>query len=45
MPLPAVLVLLRPQDDFKEYKEKYSDMPYSEYQKMKREQVKKGGKK
>lgn len=32
-------------DDFKEYKEKYSDMPYSEYQKMKREQVKKGGKK
>lgn len=32
-------------DDFKEYKEKYSDMPYSEYQKMKREQAKKGGKK
>lgn len=32
-------------DDFKEYKEKYSDMPYSEYQKIKREQAKKGGKK
>lgn len=32
-------------DDFKEYKEKYSDMPYSEYQKLKREQAKKGGKK
>lgn len=32
-------------DDFKEYKEKYSDMPYSEYQNMKREQAKKGGKK
>lgn len=32
-------------DDFKEYKEKYSDMPYVEYQKMKREQAKKGGKK
>lgn len=32
-------------DDFKEYKEKYSDMPYAEYQKMKREQSKKGGKK
>lgn len=32
-------------DDFKEYKEKYSDMPYSEYQKMKREQAKKGDKK
>lgn len=31
-------------DDFKEYKEKYSDMPYSEYQKMKREE-KNGGKK
>lgn len=33
-------------DDFKEYKEKYSDMPYAEYQKMKREQIqaKKGGK-
>lgn len=30
-------------EDFKEYREKYSDMPYSEYQKMKRE--KKGGKK
>lgn len=28
-------------DDFKEYKEKYSDMPYAEYQKMKREQTKK----
>lgn len=24
-------------NDFKEYREKYSDMPYSEYQKMKRE--------
>lgn len=32
-------------DDFKEYKEKYSDMPYVEYQKMKREQSKKGAKK
>lgn len=32
-------------DDFKEYKEKYSDMPYAEYQKMKREQPKKGAKK
>ena len=32
-------------DDFKEYKEKYSEMPYVEYQKMKREQSKKGGKK
>ena len=32
-------------DDFKEYKEKYSDMPYAEYLKMKREQSKKGGKK
>ena len=31
-------------DDFKEYKEKYSDMPYAEYQKMKREQSKKGKK-
>lgn len=29
--------------DFQEYKEKYSDMPYSEYQKMKRSS--KGGKK
>ena len=27
--------------DFQEYKEKYSDMPYSEYQKMKREKNKK----
>lgn len=32
-------------DDFKEYKEKYSDMPYAEYLKMKREQPKKGAKK
>lgn len=32
-------------DDFREYKEKYSDMPYAEYQKMKREQPKKGAKK
>lgn len=32
-------------EDFKEYKEKYSDMPYVEYQKMKRDQSKKGGKK
>lgn len=32
-------------DDFKEYKEKYSDMPYAEYRKMKREQPKKGAKK
>ena len=30
-------------EDFKEYKEKYSDMPYADYQKMKR--TKKGGKK
>lgn len=30
-------------EDFKEYTEKYSDMPYAEYQKMKR--TKKGGKK
>lgn len=30
-------------EDFKEYTEKYSDMPYAEYQKMKRS--KKGGKK
>jgi hypothetical protein len=29
-------------NDFQEYKEKYSDIPYSEYQKMKRQ---KGGKK
>lgn len=29
-------------NDFKEYKEKYADVPYAEYQKMKRE--KKGGK-
>lgn len=27
--------------DFQEYKEKYADMPYSEYQKMKREKSKK----
>lgn len=32
-------------DDFKEYKEKYSDMPYTEYKKMKSEQSKKGTKK
>lgn len=32
-------------DDFKEYKEKYSDMPYAEYKKMKSEQSKKGTKK
>ncbi len=32
-------------DDFKEYKEKYSDMPYTEYKKMKSEQSKKGAKK
>lgn len=30
-------------EDFKEYTEKYSEMPYAEYQKMKR--TKKGGKK
>lgn len=28
-------------NDFKEYKEKYSDLPYSEYQKMKRKSTKK----
>lgn len=28
-------------NDFKEYKEKYSDLPYSEYQKMKRKGAKK----
>ena len=33
----------RELEDFKEYTEKYSDMPYAEYQKMKR--TKKGGKK
>lgn len=32
-------------DDFKEYKEKYSDMTYAEYKKMKSEQSKKGTKK
>lgn len=35
--------LNKEMEDFKEYTEKYSDMPYAEYQKMKR--TKKGGKK
>ena len=41
--MAEIEALNKEMEDFKEYTEKYSDMPYAEYQKMKR--TKKGGKK